>query len=116
MSSSAGATSANVNLPIFVDPIMRRRRAVTKAPDAGQAELRRLKAVVGAMNIGAWLRGLGLERYEPVFRDNDIDAEVLPELTADDLIALGVPPPVVTCRRSQACEALRRCSARAVCP
>jgi hypothetical protein len=42
------------------------------------------------MDIGAWLRGLGLERYEPAFRDNDIDAEVLPELTADDLTALGV--------------------------
>ena len=26
----------------------------------------------------------------PAFRDNDIDAEVLPKLTADDLIGLGV--------------------------
>jgi class 3 adenylate cyclase/predicted ATPase len=42
------------------------------------------------MDIAAWLRGLGLERYEAAFRDNDIDAEVLPELTADDLIGLGV--------------------------
>ena len=42
------------------------------------------------MEIGAWLRGLGLERYEASFRDNDIDAEVLTELTADDLIGLGV--------------------------
>ena len=42
------------------------------------------------MDIGAWLRGLGLERYEASFRDNDIDAEVLTELTADDLIGLGV--------------------------
>ncbi len=29
----------------------------------------------------AWLRGLGLERYVPAFRDNDVDAKVLPELT-----------------------------------
>jgi class 3 adenylate cyclase len=36
------------------------------------------------------LRGLGLERYEASFRDNDIDPGVLPELTADDLIGLGV--------------------------
>ena len=42
------------------------------------------------MNIGTWLRGLGLERYEASFRDNDIDPGVLPELTADDLIGLGV--------------------------
>src|SRR5208337_2550946 len=38
----------------------------------------------------AWLRGLGLEQYAPAFRDNDVDGEVLPELTADDLIAIGV--------------------------
>src|SRR5204863_7838480 len=34
--------------------------------------------------------GLGLEQYAPVFRDNDVDDEVLPELTADDLLGLGV--------------------------
>ena len=43
-----------------------------------------------AVDIAAWLRELGLERYEPVFRDNEIDAEVLPRLTAEDLTALGV--------------------------
>jgi class 3 adenylate cyclase len=42
------------------------------------------------MDVSAWLRGLGLERYAPAFRDNDIDAEILAELTADDLIGLGV--------------------------
>jgi class 3 adenylate cyclase len=42
------------------------------------------------MDIVAWLRRLGLEQYEQAFRDNDIDAEVLPELTAEDLIGLGV--------------------------
>jgi predicted ATPase/class 3 adenylate cyclase len=42
------------------------------------------------MDVSAWLRGLGLERYTPAFRDNDIDAEILAELTADDLIGLGV--------------------------
>jgi class 3 adenylate cyclase len=40
--------------------------------------------------IGVWLRGLGLERYEPAFRDNAIDVEVLPELTEADLEKLGV--------------------------
>jgi class 3 adenylate cyclase/predicted ATPase len=42
------------------------------------------------MNIGDWLRGLGLERYGQAFRENDIDAAVLPSLTAEDLIGLGV--------------------------
>src|SRR5260370_27031127 len=35
------------------------------------------------MDVAAWLRGLGLERYAPAFRDNDVGGEVLPELTSD---------------------------------
>jgi SAM domain (Sterile alpha motif)/Adenylate and Guanylate cyclase catalytic domain len=42
------------------------------------------------MDVATWLRELGLERYELAFRDNDIDARVLPRLTADDLVAIGV--------------------------
>src|SRR3954467_8760861 len=42
------------------------------------------------MDVMSWLRGLGLEQYARAFCDNDIDGEVLPELTADDLIGLGV--------------------------
>jgi class 3 adenylate cyclase len=42
------------------------------------------------MDIGSWLRGLGLERYEQAFRENEIDEEVLPGLTADDLKDLDV--------------------------
>ncbi len=42
------------------------------------------------MDVAAWLRGLGLERYAPAFHDNDVDGEVLPELTSDDLISIGV--------------------------
>ena len=38
------------------------------------------------MDVAAWLRDLGLDRYLSAFRDNDIDAEVLPKLTAEDLI------------------------------
>ena len=40
--------------------------------------------------ITDWLRGLGLEQYAPAFRDNDVDSEVLPQLTVDDLISIGV--------------------------
>ena len=42
------------------------------------------------MDVAAWLRGLGLEQYAPAFSDNDVDGEVLSELTADDLISIGV--------------------------
>ncbi len=44
------------------------------------------------MNIAAWLHGLGLQQYEQAFRDNAIDAAVLPELTAEDLRDIGVGP------------------------
>src|ERR1700738_1751106 len=42
------------------------------------------------MDVAAWLRSLGLERYEAAFRDNEIDGTVLPSLTAEDLKDLGV--------------------------
>ena len=44
------------------------------------------------MDITRWLEGLGLDQYEHAFREGDVDAAVLPELTADDLIALGFKP------------------------
>src|SRR6516164_7691621 len=42
------------------------------------------------MDIAAWLRRLGLERYVSTFRDNEIDWGVLPKLTSDDLREIGV--------------------------
>jgi class 3 adenylate cyclase len=42
------------------------------------------------MDIGGWLRSLGLEEYEMAFRENKVDAAVLPKLTAEDLKDLGV--------------------------
>src|SRR3979411_2575129 len=42
------------------------------------------------MDVAGGLRGLGLGRYASPFRDNDIDAEVLLKLTAEDLISIGV--------------------------
>ena len=42
------------------------------------------------MDLSAWLHGLGLGQYEQAFRQNAIDLEVLPRLTADDLKELGV--------------------------
>src|SRR5437667_1277797 len=42
------------------------------------------------VDVADWLSGLGLGHYAPAFAANDIDGEVLRELTADDLIGLGV--------------------------
>jgi class 3 adenylate cyclase len=42
------------------------------------------------MDIAVWLLGLELEQYEQAFRENDIDPELLPELTADHRIGLGI--------------------------
>jgi len=42
------------------------------------------------MDVGGWLRRLGLEQYEATFRENEIDDTVLPSLTAEDLKDLGV--------------------------
>jgi len=42
------------------------------------------------MDLGGWLRSLGLEQYEAAFRENAIDDSVLPSLTAEDLKELGV--------------------------
>jgi hypothetical protein len=43
------------------------------------------------MDVGAWLRGLGLGQYEGTFRDSEIEADILPELTETDLEKLGLP-------------------------
>ena len=42
------------------------------------------------MDLGGWLRQLGLEHYEAAFRENKIDDTVLPSLTVEDLKDLGV--------------------------
>ena len=42
------------------------------------------------MDVGGWLRRLGLEQYEAAFRENEIDDTVLPTLKAEDLKDLGV--------------------------
>jgi class 3 adenylate cyclase len=42
------------------------------------------------MDVAAWLRGLGLEQYAELFRDNDIDGEILCGLAAEDLKELGI--------------------------
>ncbi|MBV8851724.1 MAG: AAA family ATPase, partial [Methylobacteriaceae bacterium] len=42
------------------------------------------------MNVADWLGQVGLPQYAKVFADNEIDSEVLQQLTADDLKELGI--------------------------
>src|SRR5499427_9141830 len=74
--------------PVLALPLAGRRveRYPRTSGAASSVELRDHR-----MDIEAWLQGLGLERYAPAFRDNEIDAEVLPELTEADLATLGLP-------------------------
>src|SRR6516164_925949 len=43
------------------------------------------------MDVGEWLKGLGLGQYEAIFRDHEIGADVLADLTESDLEKIGVP-------------------------
>jgi hypothetical protein len=43
------------------------------------------------MDVGEWLRGLGLGRYETVFREKAIDMDVLADLTNGELAQIGTP-------------------------
>jgi class 3 adenylate cyclase len=42
------------------------------------------------VDIAGWLRELGLEEYEPAFRENHIEGNLLQSLTAEDLRDLGI--------------------------
>jgi hypothetical protein len=58
------------------------------------------------MDVASWLQNLGPERYEAAFHENDVSAEVLCDLSAEeDLGGLGVatigPPAAVTSRTAK---------------
>src|SRR5947209_20624041 len=78
------------------DAILRRSCdvVIATAADAGIFPPRTVMAVLRAkdqhMDVAAWLKGLGLERYEAAFRDNEIDRQVGTSLTADNLKAIGI--------------------------
>ena len=65
------------------------------------------------MDIAAWLRAQGLERYEAAFRENEIDWSLLPKLTADDLKDLGIG---IVGHRRKLLEAIAQLSAADVPP
>jgi class 3 adenylate cyclase len=43
------------------------------------------------MDLGEWLKGLGLDQYDAILREHEIDADVLPDLTEADLEKIGLP-------------------------
>jgi hypothetical protein len=42
------------------------------------------------MHVADWLQQIGLGQYARLFVEHDISSDVLPHLTAEDLIALGI--------------------------
>ena len=59
------------------------------------------------MNVALWLNAIDLGQYEALFREHEIDANVLPDLVEADLEKIGVPT-----RASQAAHAGDRRSLR----
>ena len=43
------------------------------------------------MNVAQWLNAIDLGQYEALFREHEIDADVLPDLIEADLEKIGVP-------------------------
>src|ERR1700730_13440031 len=41
--------------------------------------------------IGAWLENLGLGHYRQAFIDQEIDSQILPDLTEAELKSMGIP-------------------------
>src|SRR5215472_11762280 len=66
-----------------------------------------------ALDIAAWLHGLGLAQYETAFRENAIDSALLPNLTAEDLKDLGV---ILVGHRRRLLDAIAALRAESVAP
>ena len=60
------------------------------------------------MDLGSWLRSLGLERFEGTLRENAIDETVLSDLTEDHLRELGLP----LCARIKLLKAIKTLSSK----
>ena len=74
-------SSGSTTDPLFLD---------TSDLSGRYSHLERHRAGDTAVDVASWLRDLGLERYEAAFRENDVSAEDLCHLTAEDLEGLGV--------------------------
>jgi hypothetical protein len=56
----------------------------------GGKDLSKRQVSEGWMQLSAWLQGIGLEPYAPVFVENGIDVDSLPLPNESDLEKLGV--------------------------
>jgi SAM (Sterile alpha motif) domain-containing protein/adenylate/guanylate cyclase family protein len=63
---------------------------LVRLPPGFPIEFRREVSETPELEVTAWLRGLGLQQYADAFRENAVDADVLFDLTGDDLHDLGV--------------------------
>jgi hypothetical protein len=45
---------------------------------------------MNSLDVGTWLEELGLDQYRALFADQEIDGDVLPDLTEEDLVRLTV--------------------------
>jgi class 3 adenylate cyclase len=70
-----------------------------------------MSPVRDAVDIAAWLQDLGLERYQQAFRDNDVDVDLMSDLSEADLEKLGVASLGHRKILLRAIEALRRARA-----
>ena len=43
------------------------------------------------MDVGAWLREIGLGQFEALFHEHEVEADILPDLTEVDLEKMGLP-------------------------
>jgi hypothetical protein len=63
------------------------------------------------MDIGGWLRSLGLEQYEAAFHENAIDFSVLPDLT-ERILRISASCLAIAancCERSQTSKLRQEC-------
>ena len=85
----SGTRTERQKRPVRSTEVARTAGVVTSSNavlDTGQG-LRKYPAPVAwsaAMDVGGWLRGLGLGKYEAAFHDNGIDELILPHLTVED--------------------------------
>ena len=61
------------------------------APSIDSEEARPCGGREMAKDIAKWLEGLGLGRFGDVFAKNEVDLDILPQLSDDDLKELGLP-------------------------
>jgi hypothetical protein len=60
------------------------------SPAGGAFRLGVTEPEATAVDVASWMRSLGLGLYKAAFRENDVSANMLRDLTAEDLEGLGV--------------------------